>query len=45
MFHPLYGGQKVIFLDVKIDEIVKSPKIGNFQISHLIISIGYEAEI
>jgi hypothetical protein len=27
------------------DGFVKSPKIANFQISHLIISMGYEIEI
>jgi len=29
----------------KVDGLVKSPKIGNFQNSHIIISIGYEAII
>jgi hypothetical protein len=29
----------------KFDGLVKSPKNANFQISHLMISIGYETEI
>ena len=37
---------KTTFYDfINIDSLVKSPKIGNFQISHIIISIGYEIEI
>ena len=33
------------FEGIKVDGLVKSPKRANFQISHLIISIGYEVEI
>jgi len=32
-------------LKANIDGFVKSPKTANFQVSHLIISIGYEIEI
>jgi len=32
-------------LGFKVDGFVKSPKTANFQVSNLIISIGYEIEI
>jgi len=35
----------IVFVIFNFDGLVKSPRRANFQISHYIISIGYEIEI